>query len=188
MENFWKGEKIRLRAATESDAVLFKNSDGDFDTETARRYDFIHFPLSDAQIAKKLSSLEKEKPSNDDYLFVIETLDHHAAGLITTFDCDTRNGTFKYGIFMLDDFKGKGMAAEAVKIMLNYYFNELRYNKVNVYIYDYNSASLGFHKKLGFIYEGRLRQMAFSNGSYHDAVFYGMLRDEFNKSNPLKAL
>ena len=30
----------------------------------------------------------------------------------------------------------KSKAIKAVKIMLNYYFNELRYNKVNVYIYE----------------------------------------------------
>ena len=59
---------------------------------------------------------------------------------------------------------------------LNYYFNELRYNKVNVYIYDYNTPSIKFHEKLGFKKEGRLRQMAYSMGKYHDTLFYGLLK------------
>ena len=63
----------------------------------------------------------------------------------------------------------------------NYYFNELRYNKVNVYIYDYNIPSIEFHKKLGLTKEGRLRQMAYSEGKYHDIIFYGMLKSEFNE-------
>ncbi len=188
MDNFWKGKYVRLRAATKDDTLLFINADGDFDTETARRYDYIDFPLSNEQIAKKLSEYETSKTANDDYLFVIETIDHKRAGFIITFDCDNRNGTFKYGLFILNEFKGKGMASEAVKIMLSYYFNELRYNKVNVYIYDYNTPSLRFHEKLGFIREGELRDMAYSNGEYHNIIFYGMTKLEFSKSNPLKAL
>jgi RimJ/RimL family protein N-acetyltransferase len=188
MENFWKGNKVRLRAANADDYNLFINTDGDFDTETARRYDYIDFPLSNEQISKKIESYEKEKTNKDDYLFVIETLDHKSAGFIITFDCDSRNGTFKYGLFMLEEYQGCGMASQAAKIMLSYYFNELRYNKANVYIYDYNVPSIKFHEKLGFKYEGRLRQMAFSNGEYHDTIFYGLLKDEFNTANPLKAL
>lgn len=188
MKNFWKGQKVRLRAATENDTNLFINGDGDFDTETARRYDYIDFPLSAERIAKKITDYNKEKASKDDFLFVIETHSHENAGFIITFDCDSRSGTFKYGIFMLEKFKGSGMASEAVKIMLDYYFNELRYNKVNVYIYDYNIPSQKFHEKIGFICEGRLRQMAFSNGTYHDTIFYGLLKDEFNTTNPPKVL
>ena len=188
MENFWKGQNVRLRAANGSDASLFINSDGDYDTETQRRYDYIDFPLSNEQISQKLNNYDKQKTAKDDYLFVIETLDHKGAGFIITFDCDPRNGTFKYGLFMLEEFKGRHMGSEAVKIMLNYYFNELRYNKVNVYIYDYNTPSIHFHEKLGFLREGELRQMAYSSGAYHNIIFYGMTKDEFNKANPPKVL
>ena len=188
MDNFWKGKNVRLRAATSDDTALFINNDGDFDTETARRYDYIDFPLSNEQIAKRLVDYEKTKNSKDDYLFVIETLDHIRAGFLLTFDCDPRNGTFKYGLFMLQEFKGRGMGSEAVKIMLRYYFNELRYNKVNVYIYDYNKPSILFHEKLRFVREGELRDMSYSQGTYHTIIFYGMTRLEFNKSNQLKDL
>ena len=188
MENFWKGKIVRLRAADGKDSSLFISPDGDYDTETARRYDYIDFPLSNEQISKKLNDYDKTKTAKDDFLFVIETLDHKRAGFIITFDCDSRNGTFKYGIFMHSEFKGLNMGSEAVNIMLNYYFNELRYNKVNVYIYDYNTPSIRFHEKLGFIREGELRDMAYSGGEYHNIIFYGMTKDEFNKANPQKAL
>ena len=188
MESFWKGTNVRLRAANGNDALLFINSEGDFDTETARRYDYIDFPLTNEQISQKLDNYDKTKSSKDDYLFVIETIDHERAGFIITFDCDPRNGTFKYGLFMLSDFKGRHMGSEAVKIMLDYYFNELRYNKVNVYIYDYNLPSISFHEKLGFLREGELRQMAYSAGEYHNIIFYGMTKHEFNRANPPKVL
>ena len=32
MDNLWKGQKCRLRAATEKDTVLFIDKNGDYDT------------------------------------------------------------------------------------------------------------------------------------------------------------
>ena len=188
MDNLWKGQKCRLRAATEKDTVLFIDKNGDYDTETLRRYDYIDFPFSQEQISHQLANFDKNKTTKDEFLFVIETLNGEVAGLITAFDCSQRNGTFKFGLFVLENFRGAQLASEAVNILLNYYFNELRYNKANVYIYDYNTPSLRFHEKLGFIKEGQLRQMAYSNGAYHDTIYMGLLKDEFNKANPLKAL
>ena len=181
MINFWKTEKIRLREITAEDTLLFINADGDYDTETAAKYDYMDFPLSKENIAARISGLQSNSKSSDDFTFVIETHSHKPVGRITVFDCDRRNGTFKYGIFILEEYRGGGYASEAVKTMLDYYFNELRYNKSNVYIYDYNEASRKFHEKLGFVEEGRLRQMSYSGGKYHDTVYYGILRDEFNQ-------
>ncbi len=181
MENIWKGTKIRLRSATSDDGFLFADDKGNTDTECMRNYDYIDFPLSSKEFGKRIDDYLKGKYFGHDYMFVIEDINETAVGFIITFDCDQRMGTFKYGLFLTDAAKGKGYGTEAVKLMLNYYFNELRYNKVNVYIYDYNEASIRFHEKLGFTKEGRLRQMAYSNGKYHDTIFYGMLKSEFKK-------
>lgn len=180
MENIWKGTKVRLRAATKKDGFLFADKLGNMDTESQRRYDYIDFPLADKEFGKRIDKFLKAESFGHDFMFVIENNESKAVGFVIAFDCDQRMGTFKYGLFLLEEHKGKGYGSEAVKIMLNYYFNELRYNKVNVYIYDYNEPSIKFHEKLGFKKEGRLRQMAYSNGTYHDTIFYGMLKSEFN--------
>lgn len=184
MENIWQGKNVRLRAANKNDGFLFADERCNADTDCMRKYDYIDFPLSARQFGKKIDAFLNEESFGDDFMFVIENLEGCAVGLVICFDCDKRMGTFKYGLFLSDEHKGKGYGSEAVKIMLNYYFNELRYNKVNVYIYDFNDASIKFHEKLGFIFEGRLRQMAYTGGEYRDCLFYGMLRDEFNSANP----
>ena len=181
MENIWQGENIRLRSATKKDGFLFADKNAISDTETQRRYDYIDFPLADKEFGKRIDEFLKGKYFGHDFMFVIEDENEEAVGFLITFDCDHRMGTFKYGLFLLDKAKGKGYGSEAVKIMLNYYFNELRYNKVNVYIYAYNIPSIKFHEKLGFVKEGQLRQMAYSMGKYHDIVFYGLLKSEFNQ-------
>ena len=181
MDNIWEGKNVRLRTATKKDGFLFADKNGNTNTETHRRYDYIDFPLADKEFGKRIDKFMKGQYFGHDFMFVIEDKNCNAVGFIITFDCDQRMGTFKYGIFMLDSAKGKGYGSEAVKIMLNYYFNELRYNKVNVYIYEFNTPSIAFHEKLGFVKEGRLRQMAYTNGKYHDTIFYGMLKSEFNE-------
>lgn len=181
MENIWSNDKISLRQTTPEDIELFIDESGNYNTDTMKRFDYIDLPRSKEHL---ISSIEKTMTGDkDDFSFTILNKNNEKVGYITVFDCDRRNGTFKYGIFIKDNYKGKGYAFESVKIVLNYYFNELRYNKVNVYIYDYNVPSIKFHEKLGFIFEGRLRQMAYSGGEFHDTIYYGMLKSEFNKSN-----
>ena len=180
VNNFWKTNKIILRETVKDDIDLFVDEHGNYDTDMMQKYDYIDFPRSKEHLSNSITKVNGDN-STDDFAFTIETLNGEKAGYLVTFDCDKRNGTFKYGIFVKEKFKGRKIAADAVNIVLDYYFNELRYNKVNVYIYDYNIPSIKFHEKLGFELEGRLRQMSYSNGKYHDTLYYGMLKSEFSK-------
>ncbi len=63
--------------------------------------------------------------------------------------------------------------------MLNFYFRELRYQKVLVTCYAFNEASIKLHESFGFQHEGRIRRMIFTNGQYHDALLMGMTVEEF---------
>ena len=64
---------------------------------------------------------------------------------------------------------------------MNYYFNELRYHKVNAGVYSFNEPSKRLHEKMGFKKEGQLiREVKFTNGKYWDMIIYGMTKGEFN--------
>ncbi len=182
MSSIWKGERVRLRAMTGEDVPLFIDENGDYDTDLMRVYDVIDFPYSREQMKRQLEEFEKTKPQKDDFLFAAETHGHQPVGALIAFDCDSRMGTFKYGLFVKDAFKGKGYAREAAQLLLDYYFFERRYHKCNVYIYAFNAPSVRFHEKLGFVPEGRLRDMVYTGGQYHDTLYYGITREEYQKS------
>ena len=57
-----------------------------------------------------------------------------------------------------------------------------RYQKVNAEVYAFNEPSMRLHERMGFTLEGRLRRMIYTGGEYHDALFYGMTREEFESS------
>ena len=121
--NIWSGSKIRLRPVVSSDWERFHLNDQD--SECARLCDAIYFPRSEDGTktwAEKMSAKEAE---NDNVFLAIETLEGILVGSICTNSCNIRNGTFKYGLAVFREYRRNGYASEAIRILLNYYFEEL---------------------------------------------------------------
>ncbi len=173
MTNIFEGKLIRLRAEKPSDAAIFRNWNRE-DTESSRLLYEIPFPLPPVETPSPPKSDE-----GDNFPFVIETLSGEVAGAIHIHDANPRCGTFMYGISILPDHRRKGYAHEAIWLVLRYYFYERRYQKCTVEVYSFNEASAHLHERLGFILEGRLRRMVYTNGAFYDVLFYGITVEEF---------
>lgn len=180
--NFWQGKKIRLRGVEPSDAAAF--SAWNLDSEMARGVDYVWIPVSQAFTQKWLEEESSKKLENDSFRWIIEDSSETAVGWISTHDCNARNGTFAYAIGIASEHRRKGYAFEAVELILKYYFEELRYQKVTASVHGYNEASVILHEKLGFVREGTLRRMVFTEGKYYDLYYYGMTKEEWKKSLP----
>ena len=177
VNNVWAGTKIRLRAILPEDWERFH--DNDEDSDGARRCDVIHFPRSEEGTRLWTEQEAAAEPEGDNHRFAIETLDGELVGSMNTHSCDTRHGTFKYGVAIFREHWRKGYASEAVKLLLRYYFEELRYQKVMAHIYAFNESSIQLHERLGFKQEGRLRNMVFTQGRHFDEFIYGLLSSEY---------
>ncbi len=175
--NIWSGSKIRLRPVISSDWEAFHANDQD--SEGARLSDSIYFPRSEAGTKAWAERAAAQGAEGDRTFLAIETLDGTLVGSISTADCDSRNGTFKYGVAIFRAYWRKGYASEAVSILLRYYFQELRYRKVNAYVYAFNDGSRALQERLGFVREGILREMIFTQGKHYDIYVYGQTKDEF---------
>ena len=182
--NCWQGEKVKLRAVEMRDMKTFASWEQD--TETAQYFDAIHFPLSAERLHGRVASLARAEGKDDGYYWIIENLDGQAVGLICTYACNRRCGTFRYGVIVTRSYWGRGYAGEAIRIVLRFYFRELGYQKVIAGIYAFNERSLQLHEHLGFRQEGRLRRMIYTNGEYHDEYLLGMLREEFEENDEIK--
>mgnify|MGYP001579874367 CR=1 FL=1 len=101
-------------------------------------------------------------------------------GTLNTHDCDPRYGTFSYGLAIYRDQQHKGYASESIRLVLRYFFQELRYQKATVNIYTFNEASIKLHERLGFQHEGCLRRMHYTGGKYHDMRILGLTAEEFS--------
>ena len=114
--------------------------------------------------------------------FAIDTLDGKFVGWINLFLGEPRHGRFSLGVSNFHEYQRKGYTLKAAKLILHYGFNELRCHKCNSACIDVNTGSIAFHKKLGFVEEGRRREVFFMDGRYHDEILFGMTFDEFNRN------
>lgn len=172
--HYWRTDRLTLRGLQSSDITLFQG----LDDEVARNVDMLHFPQSPEKQVQWLEA-EQRNRMGDGFRWVAETAEGELVGTINTFACHKRYGTFKYGISLLPEHRSKGYGAEMITTVLRFFFHELNYHKATPHVYSFNAASIRLHEKLGFVQEGRLRDMIYTNGEYHDEIHYGMTADEF---------
>ncbi len=179
MTYFWESATVRLRAIEpEDDALFFR---WNMDSERARHLDFVWPPTSREATRDWTERQSRRRLDDDEFHWVIESQDGEPVGSISTHTCNPHNGTFSYGIDIVTEHRGKGYAGEAILLVLRYYFQELRYQKATINVHADNLASIRLHEKLGFKLEGTLRRMTFSHGQYHDMLWFGMTREEFEE-------
>ncbi len=176
----WQGGLVRLRAIQPDDAAAFVANEGD--SETERNGGWLWPPRGLARTRKWIEERTEKAREEATAFLAIETLDSgEMAGMISTRDLVARHGTFEYGITLWRPHWQKGYGSEALKLLFRYYFNELRFEKVNAGVWAYNDRSIAFHRAFGFKEEARLRSMIVTNGRRHDELRFGMLASEFRE-------
>lgn len=175
--NYWQGKVVRLRAIEPTDCGFFVKLS--LDGEVARLCYSVPFPKSQALEKAWVEKKALHIPEDDIFDFAIENMEGDLVGKLNTHSCDSRNGTFKYGLAIAREYWGHGYATEAIEIVLRYYFMELRYQKATAHVYSFNPASIKLHERLGYQLEGRIRSMVYTEGQYHDELVFGITAEEF---------
>ena len=86
------------------------------------------------------------------------------------------------GIFIGDkDGRNKGFGTEAVRLILDYGFNYLNLNNINLHVMEFNERAIACYKKCGFKEYGRRRKCYFLNGKYYDKIEMDILSEEFKE-------
>ncbi|AVD54565.1 acetyltransferase (plasmid) [Priestia filamentosa] len=173
--SYWTGEKVKLRAVEPKDTVIFE----ELDDSILKSLDSIAFPRTMLQIEEWVKNVSQSKSEHtDDFFWIGKNSNNDIIGTIESMNCDSKNGTFSYAISVLPSHRRKGYAKDMIKTLLNHYFFELRYQKATVCIYSFNESSIALHKSIGFIEEGRLRNMLYTEGSFFDEVYLGITKEE----------
>lgn len=76
-------------------------------------------------------------------------------------------------------FWGKGIMTEAMSAILSFGFSELGLHRVEAIIDIANERSKRLLLKLGFTYEGNLRQRYLFRDQFQDEHYFGLLKDEW---------
>ncbi len=87
------------------------------------------------------------------------------------------------GYWIAQDMQGKGIVTQAVNRLIHYGFKHLDLNRIVIRVSTENIKSQQVAQRLGFIYEGTLRNDFFQNNRFLDMEIYGLLKSEFEKLN-----
>ncbi|QGQ93530.1 N-acetyltransferase [Paenibacillus psychroresistens] len=69
-------------------------------------------------------------------------------------------------------------AIDAAKTMVKFAYEELSLHRLWSEIYDFDEAKKAMFATLGFTLDGRHRQTHWSEGSWHDSLFYSLLSSD----------
>ena len=122
-----------------------------------------------------------EAHGRDRWFFVIcRRADDRAVGTIDLHDVDPRNGTASLGIAIGDpDDTGHGYGSAALRAVVAFGFEQLRLERIELDVYDYNEGARRMYERVGFVLEGTRRRALYRDGAFHDVHGMALLREEW---------
>ncbi|MBN9362422.1 GNAT family protein [uncultured Devosia sp.] len=95
-------------------------------------------------------------------------------------DLAEKRASLAIGLLRQQD-QGRGLGTEAVRRVLAYGFDELGLHRVSARVLADNVRAIRCYEKCGFVREGRERETAFLDGTWHDDLIMGVLSHEFRR-------
>ena len=162
--------QIRIRKFVEKDIPMKVGWVNDPANNTFLHYDI---PLEISRTKLWYTNISKQ---TNRYDCVIEA-NNIPVGLIGLLSIDKKNSKAEYYILIGNTFyKGKGIAEEASRQIIDYGFYHLGLNRIYLYTETNNIAAQKLFEKIGFIKEGCLQQDIFSHGNFVDRYVYGLVK------------
>ena len=103
------------------------------------------------------------------------------AGAIDLHDIDSESRKANVGYWLGAEFQGRGLMTKACRALVDYAFNELGLNRMEIRCAVQNKKSRAIPERLGFTQEGVIRQAEWLYDHYDDHVIYGMLAEDWQQ-------
>ena len=168
------GERIYLSPRNVEDVEIFTEWMNDFGITdyTGRSYQTI-------TLQEEKTYLEKEQ-SNKNTFAIIDLQTDEMIGTVGLHEVDNINRTATLGIFIGNkNYWSKGYGTEAIQLILDFGFNYLNLNNIELALMEFNQRALKRYEKCGFKEIGRRRKSKFINGRYYDSILMDILAEEF---------
>ncbi|MBW9157761.1 GNAT family N-acetyltransferase [Clostridium tagluense] len=104
------------------------------------------------------------------------------AGFIGYYNVDLNRKSASIGYWLGEPYQNKGIMTKALKIFIDYAFNEMGLNKIEILIAEENFKSRALPEKYGFKEEGIVRDAECLNDKYVNHILFGILKSEWKSS------
>ncbi len=113
---------------------------------------------------------------NMEHAFVL-VLDNAIIGRVGVYKIDPYNRIGEIGYWLDQSHEGKGYMTQSVERIIQYCFDELHLNRIEIRCGEHNIKSQSIPERLHFLKEGLLHQAEYLNGRFHNLWVYGRCRN-----------
>lgn len=172
-----KGPRLTLRSAELADAPAFVKW---FKDKKVVKYLFKQEPISLPAERKFIKKTLKDK--NKLIWSIISEEGELIGNTGLTLKPDHKLGNWGIVIGEKSEW-GKGYAGETIKLVLNYFFGKLKYNRFELEVYLENKRARRAYEKAGFVWEGVRREALWNKITkrFSDSAMLSVLRREYLK-------
>jgi diamine N-acetyltransferase len=140
-----------------------------------------HFLNQGASTVQEQRQWIQSRPKSE-YNFIIELKNFEPVGMLSLIDIDPKNLHAETARFLIgeeDLVKGIPVAVEAMKLLYQMAFDNLKLKRLYGTVASKNKLMIKWQKYLGMKEEGVLRQHYFINNEWQDAIVLGLLDSEY---------
>jgi len=143
-----QGEKVRLRAYTKDDLPLVRAYLNEIEVGQMLRGGIL-FPFRPEDEEKWYEALDAN--SEKEYGFAIETKeDGTYLGGCGVHAIDAKNRVATVGIFLGKEHLEQGYGTDALRVLVDFCFNEVNLNKVRLNVFSFNKRAIRCYENCGF--------------------------------------
>lgn len=140
---------------------------------------FFTLPVSLNETIKWYENIVKN-PTREDFIIIEKETDKRIGfGGYTNIDWINKKAEPNIAIGEVAAW-GKGYGTEGLHLLLDYAFNVMGLNRMYGYVVEFNKAAIKMDLKAGFNNEGLLIEDVFLNGKFHNRIFMGVTKKQFN--------
>ena len=113
--------------------------------------------------------------------FIILNKNKEFIGRCSIHSINKRDKRANISLTIKEKFWGKEYGTEAVTFLTKLAFSKLKLHRLEYGVYSHNERSMKLAEKLGFKYEGTLRDAKKIGNKYYDRLIYSKLKSEYKK-------
>lgn len=102
------------------------------------------------------------------------------AGVIGLHNINWPNKSTTIGYWLGEAYTGKGLMTGACQAVIDYCFNELKLNRIEIRVATSNEKSAAIPQRLGFQKEGCVRQAEWIYDHFVDHYIFGLIKEDAN--------
>jgi len=108
-------------------------------------------------------------------LVIIDISTKKRAGLLDVFEYEPLHKRAGIGIFLLEEFRGHGLASDALRVLIQYLFKIMKLHQLWCNILTENTESMKLFNGAGFNQTAIKKDWIFHNGKFHDEAIFQLI-------------